>query len=758
MVKTLLQQEHKLNQSVLCACQHYQFMKTITETTYRTITVNSDVLDHAVKKCEEEIRAQFGVETLQVIHGKEDELTLPDELAKEIEEYMELFIVIKIPFCKKLLDASRDKLNMMVAQVDKGDVTIIIEEEFPQMKIVGKEKGANEISEQFKIKIRELEKELDVGIEHVSFPEYKLELFLLHGVDDILKDEFHVAVKIEPPKRTITIEGPKEQISLAVKEAYKRCTQIVENNIDLNEAERHFLESGGIDVLNNGMKKEGLKGMMYFNELKRSKAKILLFEDATTKDVQSYLSRNMFVKKHSLDEDSLTLLKSNKWKEFCETSRAENSVIIYTAARSSSEIALVGEKLKVEKIFEALKDFMKRNTIVKQSVELDEGCLGYLIKHRTEDLNEIKKKLGEHSVRMRLMEHEGRVHIDGTKTGVEEARKYVDDIISTIAKGKICFDKLRTQEYLESEPGRLSMEAIENKNKCSIHLIKDDGGRSMTIASSRPKELSKLLCSYETRQKISLKVFNDDIVKHSCDVIVNAANGDLKHVGGVAKSILDAGGEEIQDECDEYIKAEGPLYEGEHFSGKSGNLPCKRLIHAVGPRWDDSKPEKICKTLRVTCKRVLEEAMDFRSIALPAIGSGIFGIPKEICADIMIEAAEEFGIKNPNCALKDIRFVNIDDKTSGVFLKKFREKFRGRSAFTDNQVLTYSGRKFGSSITRSRSKDTKREEPEVTSDMSPKRMPGDFIITKRNMKISLVVGDLSTYKVNTRSINCVKFP
>ena len=701
-----------------------------------------------MKECEEEIRARVGAEALQILQGKKEEFILPDELAKEIEEYLEQFTVKEIPFCKKLLNVFKDELNMMATTANQGNITIIIEEELPQIKIVGTKKCTNENYEHFKSKVREMEKKLDVVTEQVAASEHKLGLFLLHGVHNILENEFHVGVKIEPPKGTVTIEGPREQVSFAVNEAYKKCSQIEENNIDLGEAEKHFLESGGIDVLNKGMKAEGLKGMIALNaQFGTRKAKILLFDDATMKKVQSYLSRNMFIKKYSLDEDSLTLLRSNKWKEFCESSKAETSVIIYTSEGMSTEISLVGSIEEVEKIHRALDEFMTRNTIIKECIDLNEGYVAYLNEYCTKDLEDVQTKLEGHSVRIHLLVNDGKIGIDGTKEGVREAKKYMDDIIANIASGKSCFDKLRTQEYLESEQGKFSMEAIETKHKCVIRLIKDDGERSMSIASSPPKEPSRFLCSYETREKIFLKVLKDDIVAHACDVIVNAANGDLKHVGGVAKGILDAGGKMIQDECDAFVKTEGPLFAGEYFSGSPGNLPCKRLIHAVGPRWDISKREKTCNTLRVTCSRVLEEAMNYRSIALPAIGSGIFGIPKETCAEIMIEAAENFCQKNPNCALKDIRFVNIDDVTCQVFLKKFREKFRARSTFTDNQAKNYTGRRFGSSVSRPQPKDRERINPKVTAEVLPKRTPGDFITTKRNMKISVVVGDLSTYKV-----------
>ncbi len=143
VLKTLMEREQKLNDSVLSVHQHYQFMKTITETRNKRVNINSDVFDHAIKKCEKEIRDRFGAETLQIFKEKE-ELIFPNEIAEQIEEYMEQFIVKEIPFCTKLLNTSREELNVMITAVKKENITATMEEELPQMKIVGTKKCANE--------------------------------------------------------------------------------------------------------------------------------------------------------------------------------------------------------------------------------------------------------------------------------------------------------------------------------------------------------------------------------------------------------------------------------------------------------------------------------------------------------------------------------------------------------------------------------------------------------------------------------------
>ncbi len=505
-------------------------------------------------------------------------------------------------------------------------------------------------------------------------------------------------------------------------------------------------------MLNSEMKAIGVKGMLSLSESRGNKAKVLAFDDAKIKDVHSYLSSNMFEKQYVLDEDSLTLLKSDKWKEFCKTT--STLVMINTAKRS--KMSLIGKKSEVEETYKKLQDFMKRNTIVKASIDMDEGYARYLSKYCGKDFVEIQRKLEDQSVRVYFVQDEGAVKLDGTKDGVKEAKKLLEDILSNIAKDKICFDKPRMHKYLGSEEGKVFIEGIESKHRCLIQLTEDNEGTSSKILSTRrnshpDKPSSKLLCSFETREKVSLKVYTGDITAHASDVIVNAANDELKHIGGVAKSILDAGGRGIQDECDAHVKAKGKVFEGQCFSGSPGKLPCKRLIHAVSPQWDYSKREKICKTLRVTCLRVLEEAMGFRSIALPAIGSGVYGIPKEICADIMIKSAEEFSKKYDNSTLKEIHFVNIDDKTSQVFVKKFRETFGESSSFSSNQANTSSNR-FGSFQSRSfsQAKERNRESNSPHQGLR-RRKPDDFIITKNNMKISVVVGDLSKYKVMQRA-------
>ena len=138
-------------------------------------------------------------------------------------------------------------------------------------------------------------------------------------------------------------------------------------------------------------------------------------------------------------------------------------------------------------------------------------------------------------------------------------------------------------------------------------------------------------------QKISI-CLGDITEIRDTDVIVNAANGALQHNGGLAKTIANKGGPVIQRNSDKYVKENGQLQEGEVWmTNLVGNLHCKALIHAVGPKWQGGHLQED-SLLHNVCSNILKAAEGYKSICIPAISSGIFNFPLEKCATILIKA------------------------------------------------------------------------------------------------------------------------
>ncbi|EGW08291.1 Poly [ADP-ribose] polymerase 9 [Cricetulus griseus] len=103
---------------------------------------------------------------------------------------------------------------------------------------------------------------------------------------------------------------------------------------------------------------------------------------------------------------------------------------------------------------------------------------------------------------------------------------------------------------------------------------------------------------------IELSVWKDDLTRHVVDAVVNAANEELWHGGGLAGSLVKAGGFEIQEESRRLIATYGTVPTGQIAITTAGRLPCNWIIHAVGPRWTGSQTS--IELLRAAIKNTLD--------------------------------------------------------------------------------------------------------------------------------------------------------
>jgi O-acetyl-ADP-ribose deacetylase (regulator of RNase III) len=128
-----------------------------------------------------------------------------------------------------------------------------------------------------------------------------------------------------------------------------------------------------------------------------------------------------------------------------------------------------------------------------------------------------------------------------------------------------------------------------------------------------------------------------DITEMDTDAIVNAANASLQLGGGVAGAIRRKGGPAIQEECNKI----GSTPVGSAVLTSGGRLKAKYVIHAVGPIYGEEHDDEKLKDATLHAL-LLADKMGVKSIAFPAISTGIFRFPKERCATIMLSTTRAY--------------------------------------------------------------------------------------------------------------------
>ncbi|MCS7199368.1 MAG: macro domain-containing protein [Caldimicrobium sp.] len=166
-----------------------------------------------------------------------------------------------------------------------------------------------------------------------------------------------------------------------------------------------------------------------------------------------------------------------------------------------------------------------------------------------------------------------------------------------------------------------------------------------------------------------LRIVKGDITERETEAIVNPANNYLKHLGGVAGAIVKKGGSIIQEESDRF----GYVETGQAVITSAGNLKAKYVIHAVGPKWGEGQErEKLASALKNSL--FLANEYGLRSISVPAISSGIFGVPKELVAEVLISTAIDF-LRERQTSIELIEFCLFDDETYEIFKEKLAQFF-----------------------------------------------------------------------------------
>ena len=175
-----------------------------------------------------------------------------------------------------------------------------------------------------------------------------------------------------------------------------------------------------------------------------------------------------------------------------------------------------------------------------------------------------------------------------------------------------------------------------------------------------------------------LEAVPGDLTQQRVDAIVNAANSSLLGGGGVDGAIHAAAGPELLRECSELRRTRLPdgLPVGQAVATSAGRLPCRWVVHTVGP---DRHAGETDPALLASCfTRSLDVAQELGagSVAFPAVSAGVYGWDVDVVAQVAVDAVRRWAADHPDAGVGVVRFVLFGDTA----LRAFQEALDARGS------------------------------------------------------------------------------
>ena len=418
-------------------------------------------------------------------------------------------------------------------------------------------------------------------------------------------------------------------------------------------------------------------------------------KSAASRVVES-LQQAIDIKRIPLPE-SLVMIKDEVTEEYttlCNGFEEKYSVVV---EHSEEDISFAGKKEDVSQCIFELRAFIKLKCTVREDISFEMGVWRLLIDHLNEKWVDITTHCKQTEVQLKTPKVSKactnlHVTLTGDRIPVKKIYDAVSELLQSISREIILVERPGTMKYFQSRGATGSLKSIEAERKVVIEVIDPNKVIEDTIIDKAPetcKHTRKHLASLDGGKQIM--IFVGDITDfNQADVLVNAANVNLEHIGGVAKAISDKGGPIIQDESRWYVKQNGKLQTGDAWlTTTAGGLPCKALVHTVGPIWVGGKKNEEAQLVNA-CMKTLMVVNDngYTSVAFPAISAGIYGYPIDKCARVMIRSIIKFYKDFPNSSIQDYYILLLKNEDAVPFIATLT-KFLPASTEKDDLSTKY---------------------------------------------------------------------
>ncbi|XP_051767273.1 protein mono-ADP-ribosyltransferase PARP14 isoform X6 [Ctenopharyngodon idella] len=394
---------------------------------------------------------------------------------------------------------------------------------------------------------------------------------------------------------------------------------------------------------------------------------------------------NMVLTSKDLIIEDQSVLQMTEWqdlkKQLQELFNTSKKISVFiNLSKQKDKVIVTGFKEPVMEVSESLGCFIEKHTRIEETVRVKSHAAVEFIKDKkSQDWQHLMKS---DELKVNFDSKRPWIKLSGERGFVQPAMTFFKRLADSLYTDTHIIKKAGAKKYFK-EQGNMMLSMLLKEKRFVVVLQEDDmlEQEEDEFTERSFEDFGQVSCEVRMPSGVTVTVRMADICKLSVDAVVNAANKDLMHSGGVAFALLQAAGPRLQHYCEHYIKENGPLKPGDAIITDAGRLPCKYVVHAVGPRFGDSDRRTTVQLLRRAIRESLNQASskNCSSIAIPVISSGIFGCPLELCTEsIAKEVCEYIEDQNPRVSsstLTEIQLVDNNGSTVKAMAQAVQKEF-----------------------------------------------------------------------------------
>ncbi|XP_073710890.1 protein mono-ADP-ribosyltransferase PARP14-like [Misgurnus anguillicaudatus] len=512
---------------------------------------------------------------------------------------------------------------------------------------------------------QKIQRETGSVTDNIDMPPSIHQLIVCHGLKQQILNKFpEMEINYHENNKKLTLYGLRNEVLETKNAILQDVVSLIRRPVEVHQSVLDFLRNSDLEKMTKSL--FFTKGIDASLEADGDRVLLIGKTESDIKDGQLQLKTELG---HlSFDVEDAGVLTRLDWQDLVSNIKnKESGVTIQTTVK---QVLISGLAQVIHGVEKQLHDFVHENSRV---LKAHKTVIKFIKQHRTKDwLEDVKGKV---SVQFK----DETIVIDGPRLHVSQ---YVPVFRKLLTSTHHCVFKVAKPGANKFFKEKESMWAPIAKNNmdCLVELVDEDDH----LAPVKPK--IKSVYEFKTPDGVEITVNKADMCSFKVDAIVCGSNEALLLDGGLAKALSNAD-DKLQDACDQVVKRKKLTISDAIVLDAGGRLLCKHVIFALPPHYRPPNNQNAVSLLGKTVRKSLNLAdqENCQSVAIPAIGSGAFGFPPNVCAETIVKSIKDFcDINGGNFVPKQIHLVDNNDTTVQAFQAAV-QKVYGVSASSNPQ-------------------------------------------------------------------------